>query len=256
MGFSCGQGWAQAPNAARQPPARATLQQCYRALSRDSVVFFYDAYYTLVPPGCAAIRRHARVDSAGAFHGVVQDYQLSNNVLLLSGAYRHGRKQGVFELFYSDGEPAARVRYHEGKPVGDWAYWYHSGQPRQVVRFEQPERPTLQRFWAVDGKPLVVNGTGQWQQDEAGTRQEGAIRNGVPDGQWTRRYIQGRQPYSVEYFDKGTFRKGTIFHEAEPGEYVLPLDAEQPPFMDAEDYDRAEALVLGALCPPVSPPVK
>lgn len=224
-------------------------------LTPDSVVFYYNAYYALTPPGCAVIRRHVRLDSTGAFHGVVRDYQLSNNVLLLSGAYRHGRKQGVFELFYPDGEPAVRARYHEGKQVGDWAYWYHSGQPRQVVRFEEPERPALLRFWAPDGALLVQNGAGTWQMEEAGTQLAGPIRNGLPDGRWTRRFSRGGQLYAVEYFEQGQFRKGTTFYEPAEGELLLPLDTGQYPFLDVEDFDRTEKWVLGQPCPPVNAPV-
>lgn len=242
---------AQVPAAAAEP-VPLTLQQCSRVLTPDSVVFFYSAYYALTPPGCATIRRHVRLDSTGAFHGVVKDYQLSNNVLLLSGAYRHGRKQGVFELFYPDGEPAVRARYNAGQPVGDWTYWYHSGQPRQIVRFEKPEQPTLQRFWSLGGKLLVSEGMGQWEWTESGTQLAGAIRNGLPDGRWVRRYMPGGQPYSTEYFENGRFRRGTIFHEPAPGEYVLPLDTERAPFLDIEDYDQAERLVLGKPCLPAA----
>lgn len=248
LGLLTARATAQVP-AQAAPPAPLTLAQCYRALTPDSVVFYYDMDYALVPPGCATIRRHTRIDSAGRFHGRVQDYLLANNVLLLQGAYRHGRKEGTFELFYSDGSPAVRPRYHAGQPVGDWAYWYPSGQPRQVVQFAQPQRPTLQRFWAPDGMPLVVAGEGQWRWEEAGTRLEGLIRQGRPEGKWSRRLVRGGQPYSVEYFRQGNFSQGTIFYEPGPDEQLLPLDTEQMPFLEEEAFDQAEQLVLGQPCP-------
>lgn len=250
LGAGLTRGMAQAPAAAQS--MALTLQQCSRVLTSDSVVFFYDAYYALTPPGCAAIRRHVRLDSTGAFHGEVLDYQLANNILLLKGAYRYGRKEGVFELFYSDGVPAARTRYHAGQPVGDWTYWYHSGQPRQVVRFEPAQPPALQRFWAPDGTLLVADGAGRWHIEEAGTRLEGAIRNGRPDGRWTRRFVRSGEEYAVEYFENGQFRKGSIFYQPAAGQQQLPLDTNQYPFLDVEDFDRTEEWVLGQPCRPAT----
>lgn len=234
-------------------PARATLRECYRALSSDSAAFFYDAAYLLTPPGCAAIRRHARVDSAGHFRGLVQDYLMNNNVLLLTGAFRNGQKEGQFELFYSNGAPAARGNYHNGQQVGDWAYWYPSGKPRQLVRFEQGKPPTLQQFWDEQGKHLVVNGTGQWHRDEMGTRLGGAVLNGLPHGRWNRNFLDNQELYATERFnDDGTFRGGNVYYIAEPGEEQLPLDSNQSPFLDVEDFGRAEQFVLGVACPPTA----
>jgi len=250
---------AQRAPTSQQAPTAVTLRDCYRALSSDSAAFFYDAEYLLTPPGCAVLRRQARLDSLGHFRGLVQDYLLRNNVLLLAGTFRNGQKHGQFELFFSNGVPAARGNYYNGQQVGDWAYWYPSGQPRQLVRFEQGKAPTLQRFWDEQGKQLVVNGTGLWHRDEEGTRLSGAVVNGLPSGRWNRKFLDNNEFYSTERFNPdGTFRNGNIYYlhgvvayAAEIGEDIIPLDAKQSPFLDVEDFDRAEKFMLGLPCPPV-----
>lgn len=196
-------------------PALAKLDECYRVVGKDSVVFFYSLDYKLTPPGCAAIRRHVRLDSAGRFFGYVRDYHLSNNQLLLQAAYREGKLEGQLEQYHATGELAARGRYIQGQQVGDWGYWYPSGQRRQVLSFRNGQYPLIQQFWDEAGQQTVTNGTGTWYRDEDGMRLQGAVVNGVQDGRWFLRHQQNGTMVARETFVKGRFRSGFLIDQLE-----------------------------------------
>ena len=233
--------WAQKP-----APKKAKLNDCYRVVGKDSVVFFYSADYILTPPGCATIRRHVRLDSAGKFFGYVRDFRLDNNQPVLRGAYRSGRKEGLFEVYHTTGELAARGHYRQGRQVGDWAYWYPSGSRRQVLSFQGGQDPLIQQFWDETGKQLVVNGNGTWQREEFGLRLRGAVVNGIPDGRWQLRRIQDESPVAREIFAKGHFRSGVLFNNMESYQ-----DESRIFIADWEDYSHAEEYEIGEVCPPV-----
>lgn len=86
-----------APTAATTRVSRLNVP--YRILGTDSVALFYNTEYELCPPGCAMLRRHARLDSTGRFFGAVKDFWMQTAQPALTGAYRNGQKEGVFELF-------------------------------------------------------------------------------------------------------------------------------------------------------------
>jgi hypothetical protein len=233
------------------PPVTANIRDCYRvAAPPDSIAFFYSDRYLLTPAGCAAIRRHVRFDSTRVFKGFVRDYWMHNNMLALSGAFRNGKKEGVFELYHRSGELAARGHYHEGRQVGDWAYWYPSGKPRQVLSFGAGGEPTVQQFWDPTGKQLVRNGNGTWYRDEDEMRWGGAVVNGIPDGRWRLEYLTGsKNLVASEKYSKGHFRNGITLAS---GEYYM--DQSRISLNDWEDYSTAETFKIGPPCPTTETP--
>ncbi|SHL64079.1 toxin-antitoxin system YwqK family antitoxin [Hymenobacter psychrotolerans] len=230
--------WAQ-----RNLPAKAPLDQCFRVLGKDSVGFFYSDDYVLTPPGCATIRRHTRLDSAGRFLGYVRDYRMTNNQLLLQGSYREGRKEGVFETYHATGELAARGRYLAGRQVGDWAYWYPSGRPRQILSFRNGQDPLIQQFWEDSGKQLVKDGNGTWYRQELGLQLQGAVVQGIPDGRWQLRRLVDQTLVARETFVKGHFRNGVLIEQMEYYNDESRLD-----LADWDTYSKAEAYELGPEC--------
>ncbi|GGF03742.1 toxin-antitoxin system YwqK family antitoxin [Hymenobacter cavernae] len=230
--------------------AVANIRDCYRIAGKDSIAFFYSTTYLLTPAGCAAIRRHVRFDSTRVFKGFVRDYWMHNNLLALSGAYRGGKKEGVFELYHRTGELAARGHYHEGRQVGDWAYWYPSGKPRQVLSFGAGGEPMVQQFWNEAGQQLVRAGNGTWYRDEDEMRWGGTVVNGIPDGRWRLQRLTGKKDLvASEKYSKGHFRNGIDIGTGE-----IYLDQSRISLNDWEDYSTAESFKLGPPCPPVAAP--
>lgn len=230
---------------------KAKIDACYRVVGKDSVVFFYSEDYLLTPPGCATIRRHVRLDSAGRFFGYVRDYRLANNLLLLQGAYREGKLDGQLELYHDTGELAARGQYRQGQQVGDWGYWYPSGKRRQVLSFRNGQEPLVQQFWSEDGQQLVTGGNGTWYRDETGMRLSGKIVDGMPDGRLVLRRLYDGNLLVRESYTKGRFRNGIINETLEVYQDVARLSV-----ADWEDYSTADKYELNLTCPPVKTPDK
>lgn len=232
--------WSQNP----LQKEKAKLDDCYRVVGKDSVIFFYSTDYVLTPPGCAAIRRHIRLDSAGHFRGYVRDYNLSSNQPLLQGAYRDGLMEGQFEVYHATGELAARGYYRRGEQVGDWAYWYPSGRKRQVLSFRNGLDPLVQQFWDEAGQQLVKDGNGTWYRQESGMQLKGAVVGGIPDGRWQLRQIDDEHLVARETFVKGNFRNGVLIDQM----YAYQ-DQSRFSVADWEQYRQAEKYVIGTPCP-------
>jgi hypothetical protein len=232
-------GWAQKPAV-----QKAKFDDCYRIVGKDSVVFFYSADYVLTPPGCATIRRHARIDSAGHFLGYVRDYNIANNLPLLQGAFRGGLMEGQFEVYHATGELAARGHYRQGRQVGDWGYWYPSGRKRQILSFRNGLDPLVQQFWDEAGQQLVKDGTGSWYCQEDGLHLQGNVVGGIPDGRWQLRRIEDESVVARETFVKGNFRNGVVVDRME-----AYRDQSRFSIGDWEGYRQAEKYVIGTPCP-------
>ncbi|MBX0291767.1 hypothetical protein K3G63_15050 [Hymenobacter sp. HSC-4F20] len=250
LAFSGRAALAQQPGPAPgATPNRAKYAQPYRILGTDSVALFYTANYELCPPGCAAIRRHARLDSTGNFFGYVRDFWMHNAQLALTGTYRSGRKDGAFEVFHPNGELAARGYYRGGQQVGSWAYWYPSGQKRQVLSFGNGSTLGIEQFWTEDGQQLVQNGQGTWYRTDAGLRVSGSVATGRPEGRWRVQEITGGQKVlAEETFKKGVFRMGST--RAVPGYYY---DQSRIYITDLDSYSETERFVQRPSCPPDPP---
>ncbi|MBC6699950.1 toxin-antitoxin system YwqK family antitoxin [Hymenobacter puniceus] len=237
--FAAGPAWAQE---ATLPKAK--LNDCYRVVGKDSVVFYYSDEYVLTPPGCATIRRHVRLDSAGRFQGFVRDYRLANNMLQVQGAYRTGRKEGVFEIYHPNGELAARGRYLQGREVGDWAYWYPTGRPRQILSFRDGHAPLIQQFWNETGTQLVKDGNGTWYRNEMGLNLAGSVQQGVPDGRWVLRRLANETIVVREIFKDGYFRSGILVDTLETYQDESRLE-----IADWDAYSQGEVYTLNKVCP-------
>lgn len=222
---------------------KAKLDQCYRVVGKDSVVFFYSSNYLLTPPGCATIRRHIQLDSTGRFRGLLQDYSLTTKQLLVQGAYRNGLMEGPFEVYHDTGELAARGHYQQGRQVGDWGYWYASGQRRQVLSFRNGQDPLIQQFWNESNQQLVKDGKGNWYSQEDGLQLSGKVVDGAPDGRWQLRRASDNTLVAKESFVKGTFRNGVVVNRME-----LYRDKSRFPIADWEKYRQAEKYELNSAC--------
>lgn len=238
---------AQAPPAARA--GQAQLVDCVRELGGDSVALYYDAHYALTPAACATTRRVAHFDPKSDFNGAARDYQLSSNRLLYKQYYEHGVRQGTYEAYYPNGQLQVRGAFSKGDPSGEWQFWYASGKPWQILRWDgAPQQPwRFVAYWDASGQPLLTNGTGRWQQVQAGQhlRLEGAVLNELPAGEWQLYQLGQQKLLTTETYEQGKFKKGHNWVGLGPANYHdkprLLVSLEDP---SAE----AERFQLGSTC--------
>lgn len=238
---------AQAPPAARA--GQAQLADCVRELSGDSVALYYDARYALTPAACATTRRVAHFDPKSDFNGAARDYQLGSNRLLYKQYYEHGVRQGAYEAYYPNGQLQVRGAFSKGEPSGEWQFWYASGKPWQILRWggASPQPWHFVAYWDTNGQALLANGTGRWQQVQAGQhlRLEGAVLNELPAGDWQLYQLGQQKLLTTETYEQGKFKKGHNWVGLGPANYHdkprLLVSLEDP---SAE----AERFQLGATC--------
>lgn len=188
---------------------QALLSECMQKLGPDSVVLFFNAQYVLTPASCAVIKRHARLDTKGEQQGVVHDFWLPTGYLLARATYLNNKLHGPIELFYDNGQRAISGQFEQGTRRGDWHYWYASGKPWQQLRFPTDGKPRILNYWDKTNHAQVANGAGTWSGlSSAGLLSTGRVALGLPDGTW-RGYRRGtRQLATIEYFERGRFRRG------------------------------------------------
>lgn len=245
---------AQAQKRQAAPPDSAApsyrLAQYYRVLGRDSAAFFYTPDYELTLPGCATIWRQARIDSAtGRFRGFVRDFWLSTGQPALRGAYNAaGQKEGLFEIYHSDGTLVASGHYRNGRMIGNWAYWYPSGAKRQVLSFGDGSILLIEQFWNEAGEQLVKDGNGTWYRQEAEVRMGGPVVAGVRDGRWLVQETNAKKAFlTQETFRKGRFINGFVrtnglYYTDQPSIYIT----------DWDNYSQAEQFKTQPICPPTT----
>lgn len=98
--------------------------------------------------------------------GIVEDYN-KENVLLMSGFYSNGKKQGEFHFFYDNGNEKARGSFDNDSEIGEWIYFYINGSIKQKVLFMKGERPEfkLSEYFNESGNQLLKDGTGSWESE-------------------------------------------------------------------------------------------
>lgn len=180
---------------------QAKPEECFTVLHNDSVAFYFNSIYNLVPKNCGSIVRYTRVSADFNFEGDFVDYQTGSNRLLTRGHYTNHIRNGLFEEYYPEtGQLHWRGAYKQGQPVGEWSYWYADGKPKQVIRYEADGLKFWQ-FWDDNGQQLLVNGNGEWWIKTTGSWRGGPVKNSLPDGHWEdRSLIAVARPL----FDKST----------------------------------------------------
>ncbi len=57
-----------------------------------------------------------------------------------SGRYQFGKKDGLYNSWYSDGQKKSESTYKDGEKVGTWTYWYENGQKKSEEVTLTPEQ--------------------------------------------------------------------------------------------------------------------
>ncbi|RTQ47441.1 hypothetical protein EJV47_18620 [Hymenobacter gummosus] len=247
LGLAAASSQAQQVNI-NQPAAKASLRDCYQSFAGDSVELYYNGYYQLTPKACATIRRNTHLDATGTFSGLVCDYQLADGRRLNRQYYRGGKRNGLYEEYYSDGKVLARGQYQNGLPTGIWQYWYPSGQARQTLMWgENLNYPfRILAYWEPSGQQLCKDGQGTWREEHSNgyIRFGGPVVDGLAHGTWSSVVIRTGAPFSEERYEQGRFIEGFDLNNKRrryPGPAGLQPTVQLP-------TDAAEAFTLNQPC--------
>lgn len=176
-------------------------------------------------------------NASGSTRGITytvgnQNYQQQweGNVFLLNEAgtildqtlYREGKRVGSAIRYHTNGSIAEKSDELDEKIAS--MMWYPNGQIRQirtiskVKLMEQSDPELVTAFWDSTGHQKVVEGNGQvTYQNQVPSNsdttrntlfvEQGLYENGVKQGTWTGRYVDGSYFYE-ETYDKGGLKAG------------------------------------------------
>ena len=135
----------------------------------------------------------------GRLHGKAQSWYESGS-LNSEGAFERNQREGKWKHWYENGQLLTQGSYIEGSETGLWESYYEDGTRQAVLNYEGVTRYVLS-FWTRDGKQLVANGNGHYQNyhENGQLESEGAVLNGLPQGDWTRWYANGNKMENGTY---------------------------------------------------------
>lgn len=215
----------------------------YEKLDQGMIRFYFDKYYYLVSKDCEfkTIERVSRFDfSKQVFDGEFRDFA-PNGSRILVGAYKDGKKEGVFQAYHPNGVLKWEVNFQNNFPIGDWKYYYPDGKPLLTITYSE-NGYFIKDYWDNRGKQEVIDGEGNYDFSipfEGFTEfgfdfylRKGKVKNGRPQGNWnTYFYNVGQQPvYAMtQRFTNGTLtttydEDGDLNNEDFISLSILPYD--------------------------------
>ena len=205
--------YAQADNNSDFEETPSSITEVIQQLGLDTVVFYYDDKWNLVKPVCAITFRISRIDTIDFnFTGKFVDYYMYDSTVAVEGAYSGGKKEGQFNIYYSNGQIEQSGHYANNKKTGIWEYYYEDGTKRQVLDFKEDEILILE-FWNEKGKKLVDAGNGEWydyDSPEKFRKTTGEVLNGHRNGTWKNTLPSRNITINVEKYKEGKLVSGKI----------------------------------------------
>ena len=223
--------------------ARPTsILEVMRRLGSDTVVFYYNERWQLVKPVCATVFRIARMDTVLlTFTGKFVDYYSSDSTIAIEGNYTKGKKEGVFKIYFPNGQLAQFGMYANDRKSGIWEYFYEDGTRQQILDFGENEI-LVKEFWNEQGKQLVKSGNGQWfgYEREGFLKTSGEVLDGRKNGTWKNTISFQNMTTNIEKYKEGKFLSGKMISVAagsEPYKDTVHCTIEKTPaFLTAEQF--------------------
>ena len=210
--LSCVFQWA---NAQDNFPSKLFADQ-FQFLSNDTVKLFLNAYNgKLIEKDCADVYRIAKVNQYFQFDGEVLDSYVSKGSRYCLTNYRNGIKEGPCTFYFENGKVKETGNYANNLRTGIWTYYFENGLKHKTIEFINDKSRLLECF-NITGDTLAQNGNGRFSGEVTiGTaanpikvRMEGAVKNGIVDGEWKIYNKHLKQPNFVEKFSNGFFISG------------------------------------------------
>jgi antitoxin component YwqK of YwqJK toxin-antitoxin module len=82
----------------------------YEIIKDDSVVMFFNQRGEFVERKCGDYFRYVRIDDNGDFNSTFADIS-KGGVIRATGSYIHGKREGIFEIYYPNGRTKCHGLY-------------------------------------------------------------------------------------------------------------------------------------------------
>lgn len=131
---------------------------------------------------------------------------------LMTGSYRDGIKDGLWQTLNTIGQPIMIGHFKEGKKHGQFEQWYDDGETRHrelIATFDQDKYVNDYKEWYENGKKSIVGyyigGKEQGRYTEWHESGKKALRakyiNGKPDGWYREWHDNGKKALKIKFED-------------------------------------------------------
>jgi len=185
------------------------IANCIEIIDSDSIKFYFKSHGILVDKECADYYRVVKMNSdAYVFNGLSADHYITGETAVECN-YVNNVLNGQYSSYYQNGQTKEQGEFRNGQKTGEWKSWFDNGQLKKVIVFSAGDY-YLREFYKRNGKQLVLNGDGKFNDDEliSMTIVKGEIKNGKQHGKWTLYNRVSNSNTAIENFNNGKFIEG------------------------------------------------
>lgn len=154
------------------------------------------------------------------YYRIIDDYYNPNTLHLVRDYYQNDTlqmkgysssaysiiKEGTFFYYYQNGKKKSMVNYQENKKVGKEYKWYENGNKEYEGEYILNNRSEtsvfiINQFWDINGQQKVIDGNGDYEENENDTFAFGKVINGLKSGEWKGEFKKLKISYTENYKD-------------------------------------------------------
>ncbi|MCD9573531.1 hypothetical protein [Flavobacterium soyae] len=162
---------------------------------------------------------------------VITNYSQKSARYVVTDFYKNGRKKmtgctldkdilkkdGEFIYYFKNGSKESVVNYSDDHKVGKEINWYENQSKKSEKQNSwNPKTKTAQtlilNFWDENKNQTVVDGNGEYEENDKFVAQKGMIKNGLKQGVWTGNDALRKVSFTDNY-DQGILISGMSIDE-------------------------------------------
>lgn len=145
---------------------------------------------------------------------IVTEYYLSGKISMtaLSKNKNDLKLEGIRTDYYENGNKKQESNYTNGILIGKQFEWYENGEKkaeRQIIWDAKNKSSIVKttQFWNPDGAQTVIDGNGQYENNDEILYEKGKLKNGEKQGTWIGQDFKNKSSFT-ELYKNGKFRSG------------------------------------------------
>lgn len=188
------------------------------------------------------------------YYRIIKDYYIEKDLYEIKDYYKSGvlqmqgssktndgnSREGQFIFYYENGKRKTVENYVKSRSQGKFMEWYENGNPKLDGEYYQSEKGfnsdfKMFQYWNSKNEHLVVDGNGDYIENDSLKSVQGKIKNGFRDGVWTG--INNKLKYKyTDLYKNGEFISGKSIDSTGTAHEYKVLDSRPMPKKGINDF--------------------
>lgn len=187
------------------------------------------------------------------YYKIVKNFDIPSETYDVKNYYRSGKlygegktvdslgfnKIGKFITYYENGNKKSEGNYNKSTPTGPYKTWHENGKLKMDAEYFETEKSVgnlrINQFYDANGKQIVKDGNGIYEDESYNAKFSGNIKNGVKEGEWKGSNTINNTTF-VEIYEEGNFISGETT-DANLKKYPYTKIMESPePYKGIQDF--------------------